>query len=190
MVSGKTIARLFIASGVFLLVTVACKKEYYGEVGFIGDSIVARWDIPKYFPMTIAENYGRSGSGLEYLWENSCCMNGKTAVILSGTNDIGTTSWNYADDFTAAIDALDAERTIVISILPREKEGDAENVNHLIEEINGMVKDRCEAKGWEFVDCFASMQNNGHINWDFYTDGLHLSDHGYEFLSDEVKRVL
>lgn len=189
MVLGKNIERLLMPL-CFVMAVMSCQKEGFNEVSFIGDSIVARWDIKKFFPSTVCENKGLSGSGLDYIQSNSGCMKGKTAVVLFGTNDIEQFSEAYTEAYIQAIRNLLASRTVVISILSRARKGDDENINGFIALFNDDVKRKCASNGWQYVDAYDVMQNGGNIVWKYFSDGLHLSEQGYEVLSDELRRIL
>ena len=174
------------------LLLVACSKDDdFRTVSFIGDSIVARWDVKRSFPTMITENKGLSGSGLEYIESNAgSSLKGKTAVILFGTNDMQHFSEEYLVRYVSSISELHAEKTIVISVLPRNMDGDATDVNLKIRTFNESVKVACTTHGWDYVDAFAMMQENGTIKLECYSDGLHLSDAGYEILTYEIRKRL
>lgn len=173
------------------LLFVACSKDDdLRTVSFMGDSIVARWDVKQFFPTLITENKGQSSSGIEYIESNAGRMKDKTAVVLYGTNDIQRFSDVHLVRYVSAIGALHAEKTIVISVLPRNMKGDAEDINQKICVFNNLVKEACTAHCWDYVDAYAVMQENGTIKWEYYTDGLHLSDVGYEILTYEIRKRL
>lgn len=47
------------------------------NLDFIGDSIIARWDIDEYFPTWQVSNYGVSGAGIDYTEGNASRFVGK-----------------------------------------------------------------------------------------------------------------
>ncbi len=173
-----------------LLVLISCEQINDSVLCFIGDSIVARWDLKESFPNYITENLGHSGAGINYLLECKSHASGKSIIVLIGTNDIDSFEDGYAERYTSYINSIGAKRTIVISILPRNYSDDDENVNSEILKINTQIKKYVEKYGWIYVDAYPHMMINNRICESLYTDGLHLSKHGYEILSNSVKDFL
>ena len=57
---GKIMLLLILSLG-------ACSEEKEGELCFVGDSLVAGWDVKDAFPTWIVRNDGVSGGGYCYL---------------------------------------------------------------------------------------------------------------------------
>lgn len=161
---------------------------------FIGDSIVARWDLGTYFPSFIARNDGLSGSGVEYLESRSGTLAGNTVIVLSGTNDLGVLARadiadEYAERFLKAVKALGGERSLVISILPRNTYDWADE--H-ITAVNAAVKKAIAGyPDFVYIDAYPAFLYDGtKINPQYSYDGLHLSPEGYEQLTHIVIKEL
>ena len=70
---------------------LACSNEYEEtDLCFIGDSIIELWDLDFYFPEFSIVKLSKSGGKVQDVldWDVSSCE-GKKAVVLIGTNDIG-----------------------------------------------------------------------------------------------------
>lgn len=174
---------------VFFLL-MACNDSLEERIiSFIGDSEVAKWDLQRYFPTWRTENLGKGSTGLAYIKENAGCMRGKIAVVQFGTNDIGLFDKGYADEYVAAIAALGATQTFVISIFPRSSFSN-NTQNEKIIAMNDAIHQRVDSMGWTYINVYPSLLDGDVIYWDYYTDGLHLSPHGYAVISEKVRNVL
>jgi len=165
---------------------------------FIGDSEVSRWDLEKHFPSLKTSNYGISGSGIQYLIDSENSMTGKICVILSGTNDVqhfitADDTESYAAEFVDAALALNADRTYILSIMPRNARGDKINLNELIRQVNARIRRiivRRNDPSLQFIDIYHLVELNGTINPDYTHDGLHLNDDGYFIISQPVLHII
>lgn len=185
----QTITILF-----YILCLTGCTKDMENKVCFVGDSEIARWDLQSYFPTLLTENKGVSGSGLKYIQEIAGCMQGKETVVLFGTNDL---QWaysgnidNYVDEYVAAVKALDADKTYLISIYPRCFAGDDNGINQKIELLNQKIKDAVTGSEIVYIDVYPLMLKDGNLNMQYSYDGLHLNPFGYELVTHEVNKYL
>lgn len=162
---------------------------------FIGDSLVARWDLQDSFPMLITHNYGLGGSGLSYLQDYAGRLKGDVVIVLSGTNDYRKiTSQEVADQYAAEyVDALldfGAKRIYAISVLPRDFKSDDDRSCGIIMTLNAAIAKQIEAAGegrivW--LDVYHKFLNDkGKLNLNLSYDGLHLNPAGYEILTTEL----
>ena len=173
-----------------LLSLISCAKPEVTRICFIGDSIVARWDLMASFPNHYTENLARSGAGISYLQEKKGCAKGKILVVLIGTNDCDSFYDDYAENYIDTIKQLDAELTYVISILPRSYPGDAYNINTTICGMNQQIRFLVEQNGWIYLNAYPLMINEEGICINYFSDGLHLSQHGYEVLNKLVRDAI
>ena len=69
---GKIMLLLILSLG-------ACSEEKEGELCFVGDSLVAGWDVKDAFPTWIVRNDGVSGAKLEEIatWNLNLCLQEK-----------------------------------------------------------------------------------------------------------------
>lgn len=165
---------------------------------FIGDSIIARWDLQQSFPVLETRNMGLGGSGITYLHDHCGQLQGKTAVVISGTNDLAwlaTASVEaYAAEYVDAVLALGATDTYVISILPRDFATDTPLLRETLDRTNAAIKARCEvadAPGLHYVDVFALFAGDGGMpKLNYFYDGLHPNLEGYEVLTGQLNKYL
>lgn len=180
-----------------LAVLCACSQtDDRTAVTFIGDSLIARWDIENCFPVYEISNMGLAGSGIEWIEENRNRFSEESVVALTGTNDLkkldNTTDLeSYAARYVEAMTGLNAKRLIVVSILPRNSESDAQNINRLISALNQMISDGLkEEKSVFYCDVYADFLKNGTLNMNLSYDGIHLNQYGYEILAKKIKSLL
>lgn len=162
---------------------------------FIGDSIVARWDLAESFPTHRVVNCGRSGAGITYVESLAGQYVGRDVVVLFGTNDsylmADGTRQVYARQYVDAIMALGASRVFLYSVLPREFVGDEPDINCDIatfnSEVRGLVDNMPDVVYMDVYDLFI---HDGSIDYELYGDGLHLSAEGYEVLTSQLLKNL
>lgn len=156
---------------------------------FVGDSLIARWDLQASFSSLATTNRGISGSGIAYIERIAGEMRGKNIVVLIGTNDsymmIPSAREAYADRYLAAIDALGADRVYLYEVLPRDFYFDTQETNRDIAAFNSLVRSKLEnyprITYVPVYDLF--LADDGNVNVEYYTDMLHLSPQGYQILS-------
>lgn len=165
------------------------------ELYFIGDSMIARWDLDQTLTSFVTRNLGVSGAGIKYVESLRGTQAGHDVVMMIGTNDLGAYTgqeWadNYARRYVDAIKGLDAAHVYLYSILPREF-GDVAKYNMAIPETNARIKALVASdKTITYIDVYDVFLSGGHIDYELYSDGLHLSPEGYEILANALRRVL
>ena len=182
----------FIITFIMSLLLIGCNdypdKDKDHTYNFVGDSLIARWSLSESFPSLLTYNFGKSRSGISYLRELGGKFVGTDVVVLTGTNDENNfypdKIDNYIDDYLGAINKLSANHIYLISVLPRKFEGDTEDTNDRIANFNQRVKNALSAyPNIVYIDVFENFMDGDHINYQYYSDGLHLSVYGYEYLS-------
>ncbi len=197
-----------LRSGVMWILTVlvalfvaSCEEDKLGEFYFVGDSLVAGWDVGESFPTYEARNDGVNGAHLEELLTWALDYRDKTIVMLIGTNNLDGTFVNDATrpqfiaDFVAqyenVIQVWSPRRVFVISILPRSLWQDAPQMNACIKELNAALQSMAESMPYAtFVDVYDDFLYNGGMNMNYSLDGLHLNDLGYNVLSKKLSQRL
>lgn len=179
---GKILALLFS------LILFSCETENDRRLVFLGDSLVARWDLEVSFPSYMVENKGISGSGIDSFEKYAHCFQQDDIVVIIGTNDLGRiTDENmaeYAQIYMQKIVATDAKMIYLYSILPRNFVNDSTDINEKIERLNALIKKQTENYGNViYIDAYSLFKSDGNINSQYSYDGLHLSPYGYEKLS-------
>ena len=180
-------------------------EEPCSEICFIGDSITYLWDLEYYFPNENIIKHAVSGAIVQDFdkWDLSDC-NGKKTVVLIGTNNIGKV--RITDDDAAAlrayfireykkrIETIRPDPLIAVSILPRNssyRQDTTVNMN-----IQALNKEIVELLGsmdinYEYVDVFDLFLDKGYeIRRDYFKDGLHPNESGYEILAREIGKKL
>lgn len=183
----------------FLL--LSCFDDESTETCFVGDSLVQLWDVQYYFPGLYIHKQGVGGARLCDMssWNLADCA-GNTVVILIGTNDLGSfvgkdTSLlsNFVNNYCKEIDNLNARRVIAISILPRKKSSTNTNsINNSIKIVNAKLKQRIYEYNptFIFLDVQSLFMNGDDIVPEYFRDGVHLTQAGYDLLSDRLRKVL
>ncbi|MBB6479921.1 GDSL-type esterase/lipase family protein [Spirochaeta isovalerica] len=177
---------------------------------FIGDSLTRRWeDNPdlwnRFFGSFRPANLGFGGDTLEnILWrmENGELegMNPSVAVILAGTNNIGTHDNVYILDRLADIcgsieTRLSDAKLLVVGILPRDRDETGIDYGSRITDINKGLRGLCARKGYAFLDPGSRfLTDEGRPDRNLLPDGLHLDAAGYSILgpllSAEISKIL
>jgi len=160
---------------------------------FIGDSLVARWDLQGSFSSLATYNHGLSGSGISYIERLAGSMSGKNVVVITGTNDNRMMTDDiqrreYASRYIAAIEALGAAHIYLYEVLPRDFDGDRADINNDISAFNSEIRDML--RGSDHITYLTAYDdfigNDGKIIVEYYSDRLHLSPQGYERLSQKL----
>lgn len=165
------------------------------DIYFIGDSLVARWDIEYFFPGYVVHNMGLSGSGVKWIKQNEGQLSKRTVVVLTGTNDLKKLDRNnleeYACQYVEAIKGLGAKRLVLFSILPRNDGNDISDINQLIFELNQLINSKLQKdKTIVYSNVFSVFIRDSSLDMNLSYDGVHLNQYGYEVLTGEVKKLL
>jgi lysophospholipase L1-like esterase len=97
----------------------------------------------------------------------------------------------YTDRYFKAIEGLGGEKTYIISLLPRNFDGDDNDYNELINTFNKHIIE--QAKNYQtinVIDVHDSFTKDGTMNGQFSYDGLHLNNYGYEILSSILRKYI
>lgn len=189
-----------VLSFFLLLFFVACSSfdNASSEVCFVGDSITDLWDVEKFFPEYKSNKHAVSGAILEDVskWKTGDC-NGVPTVMLIGTNNLwrGMEGESLNDEFVktflskyiAQVRSFEASIFYAISILPRNREhNEPKYINVEIQKLNSLIYDSLQESklNFKFIDVYENfLESENQIHWDYYSDGLHLTEEGYEILS-------
>ena len=165
------------------------------SLDFIGDSIIARWDIDEYFPTWHVYNYGVSGAGIDYIEGNAGRFIGKQVVVVIGTNDINYMAHDriekYIERYMSAIEGLGASRVYLYSLHPRNFSSDHSDVNTDVVAFNDHIRTKMsEVPSIVYLDVYSNFLYEGEPNPHLYYDRLHLSPYGYEILVSALNKAL
>lgn len=182
---------LYILS--ILILLCSCSKNDEQVLYFVGDSMIANWDVEVAFPSRITKNLGVDGWHVEDLRNINISDMSAEVVVLVGTNDLH--GHMADDDFVAYCDSYEKEicrigggRIFVISVLPTFNK----DKNNIIDKFNRELCQRLKRyMNITFIDCHeAFVDEDSFIKEDLSRDGLHLNDYGYILLGDLIKPFL
>lgn len=175
----------------------SCEKEKDESIIFIGDSLVADWNVRTFFPSRDISNKGVKGAKINDVLSWNIDSDGKVCVILIGTNNLPHEPFleefkkSFIQSYENVIEALKAKRVIVISILPRDLKSDPTSQNEEIKKLNMDLKNSLsQFQNVYFLDVFDYFMTGNKVNVAYFNDGLHLNYYGYELLSSLLKDIL
>lgn len=185
-----------------LTLAASCSDDGVSELYFVGDSLVAGWDVKSSFPTYITHNDGVNGAKIEDILTWNLDYRNKDVVMLVGTNNLGhefvddqTRSQFIADfvtEYRHTIEALAPHRVFVISILPKNLgDNDISHMSQSIQELNVALSQMVASLEYGvFVDVFDNFLYKGGLNMNYSLDGLHLNNLGYNILNVRLSNVL
>lgn len=187
--------RIFIIF-LYLFILCSCSNEPEIELNFIGDSIIARWDLDDSFPAYKSNNLGVGGSGIAYINDISEKEFSNPVVILTGTNNVPWLYNNDADiddfakEYIRIISNLKTEKIYLFSILPRELKNEPD-LNTYIYNLNSKIKTKAyKYSKIIYIDVYDKFLYDNHIDYDLFEDNLHLSSQGYQILTLYLNKAL
>lgn len=174
-----------------ILGMISCSKNEDVDITlcFVGDSMIANWDVARMFPNRRVENKGVDGIGIQDISNLNLAKPEEDVIVLVGTNDIKSSMTEseldaYVLQYVDAILHLNARRIVLISVLPSAYKTKNQN----IETVNKNVRDDMAGMSSVlFIDCYGSFLREGVIKEELTRDGTHLNDYGYILLTDLVK---
>lgn len=182
-----------IISYVLILTMLSsCESMSIDKMTFLGDSIIAKWDVAEEFPGWITENFGKSGCSASYLDIFAGKMQGKEITILVGTNDMpGLTETGkdtYAQEYINSILSLQASHIYLFSILPRETDASDILTNNKIKDVNAAIRGLIKPYPTiTYVDVYDDFITGSHVIDALYEpDGLHINNAGYAILQKKL----
>ena len=182
-------------------------------VVFYGDSIVQGYDINKYIP-EINDKYncgigGFTSETLLWICDEAVVKYKPSLVYISvGTNDLGNTNMRSPREIALNIEKLirlvrgnlKEVKIMIASTTPCDenkqgpKAGKCLRTNFNISIVNKEIQNICNRyENVEFIDIYSTLLDkiSGNIKEIYTTDGLHLTEKGYEKITDIIKpRIL
>lgn len=182
-------------------------------VVFYGDSIVQGYDINKYIP-EINDKYncgigGFTSETLLWICDEAVVKYKPSLVYISvGTNDLGNTNMRSPREIALNIEKLirlvrgnlKEVKIMIASTTPCDenkqgpKMGKCLRTNFNISIVNKEIQNICNRyENVEFIDIYSTLLDkvSGNIKEIYTTDGLHLTEKGYEKITDIIKpRIL
>lgn len=186
------------------------KKIVDDNIVFLGDSITYRYDLEKYFDGYKVVNSGKDGDKTTDILDNMkkrvYDYNPSKVFILIGTNDLNEKNPNIEDIYNNIKDIVSdikenrpLAKIYIESIYPISDSDDDKVLSDVVEhrdnddikELNNKLKDYCRDEKLTYIDLYDNLvDKDGNINIDYTKEGLHISDEGYEVITEILKKYL
>lgn len=173
---------------------------------FLGDSITEQYDLAKYFKDMPVVNSGVSGNQTEDILDNMkervYQYNPSKVFLLIGTNDIedGVDEEDIIHNIEEILQDIRANRPYAelyleaIYPVDEDRSGSGDRTNEEIVSINDSLEKYCKSHDITFIDTYDllldSESEEDKIMEDYSKDGLHLTDDGYQIVTDEIMKYL
>lgn len=179
------------------------------EVVFIGDSIVAKWNLESSFPGKAYVNRGigwqTTSQVVLRMHQDVVDLHPRAVVIEAGTNDItgifgeistAETQSNYRAIYEIA--SSNGIQVLFASVLPvNEYSKEAKSLHVLslhppdkIKALNQWLRGFCSEHGLGFLDYYAAMvDERGFLRSDLSDDGVHPNIRGYSVMSKMINEL-
>ncbi len=173
---------------------------------FLGDSITEQYDLEKYFKDMPVVNSGISGNQTEDILDNMkervYQYNPSKIFLLIGTNDIedGVKEEDIIHNIEEILQDIHENRPYAelyleaIYPVDEDRSGSGDRTNEVIVSINEELEKYCKDHDITFIDTYDllldSDSDEDKIVEDYSKDGLHLTDEGYEVVTDEIMKYL
>ena len=180
------------------------------KVLFLGDSITEFYDLDKFFDNDDYVNSGISGNTAEDILNDMkkrvYDYSPKQIFLLVGTNDDMAT--DLEDDeaiqsieniISRIKENLPDTELYVESIYPINDSDDdkikpwvvGDRKNENIREMNEQIKQICEDYEVTYIDLYSILSDeDGNLKLEYTEEGLHISEEGYQVITDELKKYL
>lgn len=169
--------------------------DYEVDVAFLGDSLTDGYDVEKYYPEYVVSNRGIGGDttfDLEGRLAVSVYeLKPKVAVMLIGANNIDSMFENYESILVGLRDNLPRTKVVLLSLTSMSGEHWGKN-NQLAAYNNVKIRLLAQKYGFEYVDLYTHLFDleAGAIRAEYTTDGGHLTEKGYEAVTEKIAPVL
>ena len=172
---------------------------------FLGDSITEMYDLEKYFPDDPVVNSGVGGNTtddiLEDMQQRVYQYNPSKVFLLIGTNDLqdGKTPDEIFENIKRIVEGIQENRPeakiYLESIDPVnrnfENSGAQDRHNEDIKEINKKIEEYCMEEDLTYIDLYSVLEDeNGDLRAEYTNEGLHLSEEGYDIVTETLKKYL
>ncbi len=204
---------LFIIFSILIVISISeiiytnlIKKYPSGKILFLGDSLISRYDLDKYYKHYNTINSGVGGNLTNNILDD---MENRVykydfdkVVLLVGTNDLeysDLTNEDIKNNMEKIIDNIYMKnkkvKIYVESIYPINPEGNKEIVasrtNDEIKDLNKKIKDMCEINKCTYINVYDKLvDKNGNLKRIYMTDGLHLNRIGYIKVTRIIKKYI
>lgn len=170
-------------------------NDYEVDVAFLGDSLTDGYNVESYYPEYLVSNRGISGDttfDLEKRLQVSVYdLKPKVAVMLIGANNLGTMFDNYESIVKGLKYNLPNTEIVLLSLTSMSGELWGKN-NELAAFNNVKIKLIANKYTCTFVDLYTPLfdYNSNGIKPEYTSDGGHLTNSGYEVITNVITPVL
>lgn len=176
---------------------------------FLGDSITDFYDLDKYYDDLPVVNSGINGNSTTDILDN---MNDRVyrynptkIFILIGTNDItkDRSTNQIVNNISKIVKRIKKNRPsakiYIESIYPISKDDDSKikkdmvknRTNKQIKEINKKLKEKTKELDVNYINMYDKLvDKNDNLKLEYTTDGLHMSDKGYDIITEEIMKYI
>ncbi len=151
---------------------------------FLGDSLTDWNDWGRFGPHYNAGISGDTTEGLTYRLQSILDKKPTTVVLMIGINDLlqGIPLSQIKANYTLLIESLEPiKNLLILSTLPCGHFDDCDYINGQVIALNIFLKSQVKGRGLTYVDLYKDFINSeGNLRNAFTSDGVHLSDAGYE----------
>ena len=164
------------------------------DVVFLGDSLTEYYDVVKYYPEFNVLNRGIGGDtsfGVEKrLKESVFDANPKVTAMLIGANNQNSLMDNYEKILQSFKQNAPDMKVVLLSLTSMTDYWG--EFNQKAKENNVKIKEYANTYGYEFVNLYDPLldENTEELKSEYTIDGGHLSDKGYEIVTNQIKPVL
>ena len=180
-------------------------KEGYTNYLFLGDSITEFYDLDKYFPNLPVVNSGIISNTTEDILNDMknrvYNYNPSKVFILIGTNDLrdDRSVDEIVNNIKKIIEEIKENRKeteiYLESIYPVNEKVNKKGVegrkNEDIKEINNQLEKYAKKENITYINIYNKLvDDEGLLNEDYTTEGLHINEDGYKIITKELEKYL
>lgn len=180
-------------------------KDGYTNYLFLGDSITEYYDLDKYFPNLPVVNSGIISNTTEDILNDMknrvYNYNPSKVFILIGTNDLrdDRSVDEIVNNIKKIIEEIKENRKeteiYLESIYPVNEKVNKKGVegrkNADIKEINNQLEKYAKKENITYINIYNKLvDDEGLLNEDYTTDGLHINEDGYKIITKELEKYL
>lgn len=184
------------------------EKKKYQDIIFLGDSLTDFYDLEKYYDIPII-NSGVSGWTTDDLLSNLddkvFKYKAKKIILLIGTNDIiyGRSDEYIENNIEKIVNKIMNKnkyvKVYIESLYPINNTEDEKidhnmvknRTNDRIININSMLEKYCNKNKITYINMYDLLKDvEGNLKLEYTKEGLHISDKGYEVITNELEKYV
>lgn len=165
-------------------------KDFNCDIDFVGDSIIEKYDVNKFYKNYKVANRGISGDTTDMLLTrmevSAFDLKPKVISLLIGTNNLDTCLNNYDAILNGFYTNLPHTKVVVLGTLPRR----GEDFCKKIKENNKAIALLTEKYTYCYVDLYDLFVTSEYqVDESLFKDGLRPNKKGYQVLTDNLLPV-